>query len=268
MTQVIKIKRNETSATATPTALAEGELAAALAADPVRMWIGTPGGVKELFAGTAIEDAENDAVYGRCNGDWVKVPTLADAPPANPAPDALWWDTTSGRLFVWFNEQQWVEVLGPEGPQGLTGPEGPQGDPGPPGVATLTHATGFLAANVTITAPNFFFDGPSVNLGPGTWFVTGTVVVTHASSPIGFVVRLWMGAGAGPILADAAGIVAAAGWPAPVSLSGIVSNPAAPVRISVAQAASTGGVIARDHYAAFTPDAPPQQSNIVALRIA
>src|SRR5262245_25641479 len=75
MAQVIKIKRNGASANAVPTTLAEGELAAALAADPVRMWIGTPGGVKELFPG--IDDAPSDAVYGRSDGNWLRVVLMA-----------------------------------------------------------------------------------------------------------------------------------------------------------------------------------------------
>src|SRR5215831_10380436 len=49
MAALIKIRRNGSSATAVPTALAEGELAAALAADPVKTFIGTSGGVKELL---------------------------------------------------------------------------------------------------------------------------------------------------------------------------------------------------------------------------
>src|SRR5215831_18791624 len=101
MAQTIKIRRNGISATAVPAALAEGELAAALAADPVRMWIGTPTGVKELFAGTAVEDAPDDAVYGRSNGDWVAVPVVSSTVPTDPAPNTLWFSTADGRLYLW-----------------------------------------------------------------------------------------------------------------------------------------------------------------------
>src|SRR5215831_19884254 len=104
MAQTIKIRRNGISATAVPAALAEGELAAALAADPVRMWIGTPTGVKELFAGTAVEDAPSDSVYGRSDGEWVKVPVVAAAAPTNPAPNTFWLDNTDGRLYLWFDD--------------------------------------------------------------------------------------------------------------------------------------------------------------------
>src|SRR5215471_19743417 len=113
MAQIIKIKRNGTSATATPTALAEGELAAALAADPVRMWIGTPGGVKELFAGTAVEDAPDDAVYGRSNGEWEPVPIVSATRPTDPAPNSLWWHSTDGMLYLWYDDgtsEQWIGV--------------------------------------------------------------------------------------------------------------------------------------------------------------
>src|SRR5215831_14876067 len=122
MAQIIKIRRNGTSATAVPTVLAEGELAAALAADPVRMWIGTPGGVKELFAGTAVEDAEDDAVYGRCNGEWVQQPIVSPTAPTDPPNNTLWWNSADGTMQVWYDDgdsKQWVGIAGSEGPRGF-----------------------------------------------------------------------------------------------------------------------------------------------------
>lgn len=112
MAQIIRIKRSQTP-NSVPSALALGELAANVADDPIKMWIGTGTAVKELFAGAAVEDAEDDAVYGRCNGDWVQVPVVSNAAPADPPPNTLWWDSAHGRLFIWyvgFNSSQWVEV--------------------------------------------------------------------------------------------------------------------------------------------------------------
>jgi hypothetical protein len=38
---------------------------------------------------------------------------MSDTPPASPTPGTQWWDTVSGRLYVWFNDgtsQQWVSA--------------------------------------------------------------------------------------------------------------------------------------------------------------
>jgi hypothetical protein len=63
-------------------------------------------------------------------GQWVNVPDAAtvaigDTPPSNATSGALWWDTESGRLFIWYEEEagsdqtaQWVPAT-PE--SGLTG---------------------------------------------------------------------------------------------------------------------------------------------------
>jgi hypothetical protein len=63
-------------------------------------------------------------------GQWLNVPNAAtvaigDTPPSNANSGALWWDTESGRLFIWYEEEtgsdqtaQWVPAT-PE--SGLTG---------------------------------------------------------------------------------------------------------------------------------------------------
>ncbi|MDG2285539.1 MAG: hypothetical protein P8N43_08410 [Alphaproteobacteria bacterium] len=63
-------------------------------------------------------------------GQWVNVPntatvTIGDTPPNNATNGTLWWDTDSGRLFIWYEEpagsdqtSQWVPAT-PE--SGLTG---------------------------------------------------------------------------------------------------------------------------------------------------
>lgn len=108
MAQVIKLKRTTTPDNP-PLSLAEGELAAGLADVPIRMWIGTPSGVQELFAGTAVEDAEDDAVYGRSNGDWVKVPIVSLTAPDDPPPYSLWWNATNQTLHLW-GVDQWIPL--------------------------------------------------------------------------------------------------------------------------------------------------------------
>lgn len=104
----IRVKRT-TVANRAPDSLALGELALGFGDVPIKMWAGTPTGVQQLFAGEAVEDAEDDTVYGRCNGDWVPVPFVGPAPPVDPAPNMLWCDSTMMLLFVYFNGQ-WVEI--------------------------------------------------------------------------------------------------------------------------------------------------------------
>jgi hypothetical protein len=82
---------------------------------------------------------------------------IGDEPPPNPASGALWWDTVSANLFIWYDDgdtAQWVVAVnigtagaqgiqgiqgiqgetGPIGPQGVIGPQGPQGVIGPQGI--------------------------------------------------------------------------------------------------------------------------------------
>lgn len=47
----------------------------------------------------------------------------------------------------------------------------------PPGGGSLTTATANLGADVSIAASNTWYDGPSVSLAAGTWFIVGHVTV-------------------------------------------------------------------------------------------
>ena len=41
---------------------------------------------------------------------------ISDGPPASPQAGQMWWESDSGRLFVWFNDgtsSQWVQISGP-----------------------------------------------------------------------------------------------------------------------------------------------------------
>jgi len=87
----------------------------------------------------------------------------------------LWWDTSDGKLYIYYNGA-WVNavstVVGPQGPQGdpgpastvpgpegprgvqgspgpagLPGPQGPKGDPGNLAIATTTLAGGVIPGN-------------------------------------------------------------------------------------------------------------------------
>ncbi|PWT94414.1 MAG: hypothetical protein C5B54_00060 [Acidobacteria bacterium] len=113
-TQTIKIKRT-VDPDKPPATLQDGELAIGMNDVPPRMWAGCDGVVKELFAGTAVEDAEDDAVYGRSDGEWVPVPIVSATVPINPAPNSFWFNTTDGTLQFLYDDGdsvQWV-MIGP-----------------------------------------------------------------------------------------------------------------------------------------------------------
>ncbi|PWT92087.1 MAG: hypothetical protein C5B54_04130 [Acidobacteria bacterium] len=151
---------------------------------------------------------------------------VAPAPPSNPSLNTLWFDTRDGRLYLWFDDgdsRQWIAVM-----------PGEQGPVGPP--ASLTHASMALAAQVApgaATPANAFVDGPAIDVGTeGTWFVNGTVVVINNSGgEAQFLIRLWDG---NTILGDAFDWISGGSYARSFALSGIITDPIGPLKISVA----------------------------------
>jgi len=86
--------------------------------------------------------------------------TSTDTPPSAPAAGDTWFDTSSGALYIYYDDgssQQWVGVggkVGAQGPQGPQGPAGADGAAGPMGslsretfqVTTASIADGASAA--------------------------------------------------------------------------------------------------------------------------
>ena len=60
--------------------------------------------------------------------------TTSASEPATPITGEVWFNTTSGKTYIYY-DSAWVELLpnlaGPQGAQGLTGPTGPTGSQGP-----------------------------------------------------------------------------------------------------------------------------------------
>lgn len=60
---------------------------------------------------------------------------VSETPPSSPASGDMWFDSTSGATFVYY-DSYWIQVMS------ATGPQGPQGEPGNDGVDGQDGATG------------------------------------------------------------------------------------------------------------------------------
>jgi hypothetical protein len=91
--------------------------------------------------------------------------------------------------------------------------------------------TNSLAADVDLTDNNYH-DGPSCAQGTsGKWLAIGTVTLVDLSGTASFVGKLWDGT---TVAASCAAYSAASGVYTTITLVGVISTPAANIRISVA----------------------------------
>ncbi len=124
--------------------------------------------------------------------------------------------------------------------------------------AVLTRFTNVLGADVALNNVTLFFDGPSVAQGTsGTWFVTGTVTCVDTAAGAAFIAKLWDGT---TVVASTVINNTAANVRAICSLSGVITNPAANLKISVQGSATTG-------FIKFNSSGLSKDSNITAVRI-
>lgn len=104
---------------------------------------------------------------------------------------------------------------------------------------TLTKITNSLGADVNLNNVTIYFDGPSVAQGTtGTWFASGTVTLSGTSADAIFC-KLWDGT---TVIASSE-VSIPPGTIDSVTLSGILTNPAANIRISCRDVSSTTGKI-------------------------
>lgn len=123
--------------------------------------------------------------------------------------------------------------------------------------AALTGSSAALGADVALNNTANFFDGPSVTLGSGTWSVKATATVEDTTAGT-FYFKLWDGT---TVSASAALRIAASSINA-VSLSAVITNPAAAVKVSVRNITTTSGNIR------FNITGNSKDSHITAVRIA
>jgi hypothetical protein len=123
----------------------------------------------------------------------------------------------------------------------------------------LSRITNSLSSNVSLNNTSNYFDGPSVAQGTsGTWFASGSVLLTDTAGAAAFFCKLWDGT---TIIASAGGNVSAANVRTQISLSGILNSPAANIRISCIDPSSTSGVIN------FNNTGNSKDSTITAIRL-
>lgn len=123
----------------------------------------------------------------------------------------------------------------------------------------ITSFTNSLGADVALNNTGAYIDGPSVAQGTtGTWFASGTVTLTDTGGAANMNCRLWDGT---TIIASAQGLIIATGDQTTVSLSGVITSPAANIRISVNDATHTTGKIL------FNASGSSKDSTVTAFRI-
>lgn len=128
---------------------------------------------------------------------------------------------------------------------------------------TANTAESSLAADVPMSVINTYYDGPSVVLGPGTWFLTGTVTVEYGTVNNDVTAKLWNGTVVESSTEASAHTVAQK--QVSLSLSGIVTIASGTEtwKISVANQRTDGNILA----AAPTNGAGNNASFLRAIRI-
>lgn len=87
--------------------------------------------------------------------------TISSSSPSSPLVGDLWFNSSNGRMYVYYNDEdsnQWIEIAGAEGPVGPVGPTGPTGPMG-----TIDSQTEVFAINVKLGSTNTNTSG-QVNL--------------------------------------------------------------------------------------------------------
>jgi hypothetical protein len=81
----------------------------------------------------SIRSLKNTSVKGAQSTASGSAIVFSDTAPATPAEGTQWFDTTTGKTFIWYVDidgGQWVDFgtgAGPEGPQGPQGVDGANG---------------------------------------------------------------------------------------------------------------------------------------------
>ena len=125
--------------------------------------------------------------------------TISDTAPTSPSAGQIWFESDTGKTFIYY-DSQWVEVgTQPLGPSGPTGPTGVTGATGPTGITGATGPTGASGATGATGPSGLQGDtGPAGAVGaegaagaagaegaPGQTGATGPEGATGATGPSG-----------------------------------------------------------------------------------
>lgn len=126
-----------------------------------------------------------------------------------------------------------------------------------PADLSMTPIAASLTADVALTSTATFYDGPTIAQGTaGTWFASGKVTVTDASSA-----ALWAKLWDGTTVIDSGAFQVAGGGFVTISLSGYTTNPVANLKISVRDTSNITGKIV------FNQTGASKDSTLSAIRI-
>ncbi len=182
--------------------------------------------------------------------------TISDTAPSTPTAGQIWFESDTGKTFIYY-DSQWIEVgtqpLGPSGPTGPVGATGPTGITGPTG-AGATGPTGLTGATgpTGLTGPT----GPTgvaATIAVGTTTGGATGVVTNSGTSGAAVLDFVLPIGAtGPT-----GLTGATG---PTGLTG-ATGPTGPTGIK-GDTGSFGGATFLYNYLTDTADTDPGVTNL------
>ena len=126
-------------------------------------------------------------------------------------------------------------------------------------LVSLSTVTNSLGADVAMNNTSNYFDGPSVAQGTsGTWFASGTVSVQDTSTAAQIFCKLWDGT---TVIASGSGTTVNTTTTQTIALSGYLASPAANIRISCRDSASTSGQIR------FNTSGNSKDSTVSVMRI-
>lgn len=125
--------------------------------------------------------------------------------------------------------------------------------------AQLASLTNSLSANVALSNTSSYFDGPSVAQGTaGTWFASGNVTGDDTAGQASFNCKLWDGT---TVIDSGTITMTAASLAVVMHLAGVITSPAANIRISCNDGTSASGFIL------FNRSANSKDSTITAVRL-
>lgn len=132
-----------------------------------------------------------------------------------------------------------------------------------PSVGGLTTVTNYLSADVTLTTINTFYDGPTVSLAAGTWLLIGTITCVDSATAAFFTAKSWDGT---IVTSSTEGVGANGGWPATITLAGIVS-PGSTTSYKISVANGTNSTTGKIKAATPTNGAGNNASGLIAVKI-